>query len=201
MDQRKTGQFIKTMRKEKALTQRELAEQLGISEKTVSKWETGSGLPEVSLMLPLCELLGINVNELLSGEKLEGSAYIEKAEENIVSLVSDRTSSKTKMIISVISCVVMLLSVLGIGLVMAFVDLPDWAMGTISILCVVMLFAYIFELLLVAVNTEIFECPHCKKSFVPTFWAYTMGVHTIRKRHLKCPHCGKRAWCRSRLRK
>ncbi len=71
MDQIKTGQFIKTIRKEKNLTQREVAERLSISEKTVSKWETGNGLPEVGLMLPLCELLGISVNELLSGERLD----------------------------------------------------------------------------------------------------------------------------------
>ena len=59
MDQVKIGQFIKAIRKEITLTQREVAERLGISEKTVSKWETGNGLPEVSLMLPLCELLAI----------------------------------------------------------------------------------------------------------------------------------------------
>ena len=78
MDQVKTGQFIKTMRKEKNFTQREIAERLNISEKTVSKWETGNGLPEVSLMLPLCELLGISVNELLSGERLDERRYFEK---------------------------------------------------------------------------------------------------------------------------
>ncbi|MDE7084364.1 MAG: helix-turn-helix domain-containing protein [Clostridia bacterium] len=70
MNQIETGKFIKTARKEKSLTQRELAEKLNISEKTVSKWETGNGLPEVSLMLPLCKILDITVNELLSGERL-----------------------------------------------------------------------------------------------------------------------------------
>ena len=76
MDQVKIGQFIKAVRKEKSLTQREVAEKLNISEKTVSKWETGNGLPEVSLMLPLCELLEISVNELLSGERLDEKRYI-----------------------------------------------------------------------------------------------------------------------------
>lgn len=94
MDQIAIGNFIKALRKEKSLTQRELAEMLNISEKTVSKWETGSGLPEVSLMLPLCELLEISVNELLSGERLDANRYQEKAEENIVSIFSDKTVPK-----------------------------------------------------------------------------------------------------------
>lgn len=75
MNQTKTGRFIAAMRKEQNLTQRQLADALNISDKTVSKWETGNGLPEVSLMLPLCEVLHITVNELLHGERLTGSNY------------------------------------------------------------------------------------------------------------------------------
>ena len=79
MDQIKTEKFIAAMRKEQKLTQRQLADILGISDKTVSKWECGNGMPEVSLMLPLCESLKINVNELLSGEKLTDDNYHQKA--------------------------------------------------------------------------------------------------------------------------
>ena len=70
MDQKKIGIFIASLRKEKGYTQNQIAEMMGISEKTISKWECGNGLPEVSLMLPLCDLLGISVNELLLGERL-----------------------------------------------------------------------------------------------------------------------------------
>lgn len=86
MNQVKIGQFILSLRKEQHLTQRELADQLHISDKTVSKWETGRGLPEVSLMIPLCEILHISVNELLSGERLAESDYKKKAEENMVQI-------------------------------------------------------------------------------------------------------------------
>ncbi|MGN1099508.1 MAG: helix-turn-helix domain-containing protein, partial [Christensenellales bacterium] len=75
MDQQKTGRFIATCRKKNGLTQRQLADKVGVSDKAVSKWECGNGLPEVSLMLPLCEILGVSVNELLSGEKIEASEY------------------------------------------------------------------------------------------------------------------------------
>ena len=70
MDQIRIGRFIAQCRKTGGLTQRQLADGLGISDKTVSKWECGNGLPEVSLMLPLCEALGITVNDLLSGERV-----------------------------------------------------------------------------------------------------------------------------------
>ena len=84
MDQVKTGRFIAARRRSLGLTQRELAEKLSVSDKTVSKWECGNGLPEVSLMLPLCELLGINVNELLTGEMLDDASYKAHAEENMM---------------------------------------------------------------------------------------------------------------------
>ena len=93
MNQEKTGKFIAKKRKEKSLTQQELADILGISNKTISKWECGNGLPEVSLMMPLCEVLGISVNELLSGEELDNT-YVEKAEENFIELIKEKENTK-----------------------------------------------------------------------------------------------------------
>lgn len=104
MDQIKIGKFIAQQRKEQSMTQRQLADILGISDKTVSKWETGNGLPEVSLMMPLCDSLKINVNELLSGERLTDFNYKVKAEENIMDLVNERAESKKKIILSAIVC-------------------------------------------------------------------------------------------------
>ena len=89
MDQELTGKFIAQLRKEKNLTQKELADKLGISDKTVSKWETGNGMPDVSLLQPLCEELSINLNELLSGERLSEESYNGKAEENMMNLAKD----------------------------------------------------------------------------------------------------------------
>lgn len=86
MDQVKTGCFIAQCRKEKNMTQRQLADVLGISDKTISKWETGKGLPEAGCMVPLCEALGISVNELLTGERIPDEEYQEKAEETMVAL-------------------------------------------------------------------------------------------------------------------
>lgn len=80
MDQVRIGRFIAEMRKTQNFTQRQLADLLSVSDKTISKWECGKGLPEVSLMLPLCDALHITVNDLLSGERLSDTEYQERAE-------------------------------------------------------------------------------------------------------------------------
>lgn len=96
MDQIKIGNFIAELRKEKNLTQKQLAENIGVSDKTISKWECGNGLPEMSNIPVLCEALGINVNELLSGERLDETAYSEKAEANMMFLMKETEEHKRK---------------------------------------------------------------------------------------------------------
>ena len=90
MDQGKTGRFIAEKRKEKGMTQKELAKQLGIGDKAISKWECGRGMPDNSLMLPLCDILGIKVNELLLGESLPENSYHESSEDIILTLVEEK---------------------------------------------------------------------------------------------------------------
>ena len=90
MDQVKIGNFIADIRKEKKMTQKELAEAIGVSDKAISKWECGNGMPEMSMLLPLCQELQINVNELLSGERLSENSYSQKAEENIMNLMQEK---------------------------------------------------------------------------------------------------------------
>lgn len=112
MEQKKIGIFIAQQRKEKQMTQKQLGEVLGISDKTVSKWETGHGLPDISMIMPLCEILNINVNELLSGEHLTQDTYNEKAEENIMNLMKDSEEQKKRNVKDI---------VVSIGLIIAFV--------------------------------------------------------------------------------
>lgn len=98
MDQIKTGRFIAEMRKRRNLTQREFAELLGVSDKTVSKWECGNGMPELSFMQPVCKILGIDLNELFSGEELSDDDYREKAEENMMRLAKEAEESKKNIV-------------------------------------------------------------------------------------------------------
>lgn len=103
MDQIKSGKFIAELRKTHGMTQLQLAEKLGVSDKTVSRWECGKGMPELSILMPLCEVLEINVNELLSGEFLTRESYSEKAEENMLNLIQETTENKVKNSYSFIS--------------------------------------------------------------------------------------------------
>ena len=89
MDQEKIGRFIANCRKECNLTQEQVAEKLGVSNKTVSRWENGNGFPDVSLLQPLCELLKISVNELLLGEKIPEDNFRKKVEENTIRILEE----------------------------------------------------------------------------------------------------------------
>lgn len=89
MNQEKIGRFIANCRKERNLTQEQVAEKLGVSNKTVSRWETGNGFPDVSLLQPLCELLNISVNELLLGEKIPEDNFRKKVEENTIRILEE----------------------------------------------------------------------------------------------------------------
>lgn len=94
MKQEMVGKFISTCRKEKGLTQMQLAEKLNITNRAISKWETGKSMPDVSLMLDLCDILGITVNELLSGERITMDNYQKKAEENLMELQSKKEKAQ-----------------------------------------------------------------------------------------------------------
>lgn len=199
MDQVKTGKFISQLRKELKLTQRELAEKLNISDKTISKWETGKGFPEISLMLPLCEILGINVNELLSGERLSASDYHERAEENMMKLIKEKEESKKKIILSSIVIFITIVAVIALILISELLEIK--AATRIGIVAV----AYVVLILGIAAacvldrDAGVYECRKCGEKFVPDMKAYIMGPHTITTRYLKCPKCGKSSYCKHRL--
>lgn len=200
MDQIKIGQFIAQMRKEKKFTQRQLADKLLISDKTVSKWECGKGLPEVSLMLPLCEELGINVNELLSGEKIPEKNYREKAEENIMELVREKEENKNKI---AIECVVACMGVMTMLLCGMLAGLLEEITTPVRIILIVfgsvMAAASVGVAVAIDIDAGTFECRSCGHRFVPSTKAYVFSYHGITTRRLKCPSCGKTTNCKKRL--
>lgn len=199
MDQIKIGRFIAEARKERGLTQKELAELLLISDKTVSKWECGNGLPEVSLMLPLCKELGVTVNELLSGKRLNTSEYKTNAEENIINLMKERQENKFKLILEVFVVFITFLGAIPLIMVASYVDLKTSIRVLLIAIAVIVMFGGIFVAAALEMTAGAFECSKCGERFVPTKTAYLMGMHTIMRRHLKCPKCGKRNWCRRTL--
>ncbi|MBQ9514774.1 MAG: helix-turn-helix transcriptional regulator [Ruminococcus sp.] len=199
MNQIKIGNFISSTRKQQGLTQRQLADKLLISDKTVSKWECGKGMPEVSLMLPLCDALGINLNELFSGEKLTDADYKKKAEENIMNLVKEKSESKKKIILSVIVMVITFMA--GVVLIMTsgLLEMPLWFRIHLIVTGAIAIIGGILVATMLDMDAGTFECKYCGMRFKPTAGEYIKGLHTITKRKLKCPHCGKTSYCKRRL--
>lgn len=202
MDQIKTGKFIAGIRRERSLTQRQLADSLNISDKTVSKWETGKGFPEISLIQPLCEALGISINELFAAEKISDSDFKEKAEDNIMKAIENEIrENKKKIVITLIMVLVTLISSLTILLLTEYLEMSDTLRGVLIAIGLVVLFGGLFSAALLEMSAGTYECPHCKKRFVPTTKSYMLGMHTVTRRRLECPECGKKGWCKRRLSK
>lgn len=111
MNQDKIGKFIAECRKEKKMTQQDLSEKLGVTDRAISNWENGKNMPDLSLFKPLCNLFGITINDLMSGEKVKEKDYQEKLEENIVNTI-DYTNKKMEQQRNLISFILISLGIL-----------------------------------------------------------------------------------------
>ena len=199
MDQIKIGRFIAEARKSRGITQRQLADELSVSDKTISKWECGKGLPEVSLMLPLCGALNITVNELLTGERLSEADYRKKAEENMMELMEENRENKKRMALSVICGIITIIAVCSLIVIAAYIEMHAALRIAIIVFAVLTAAAGIGTACVLEVKAGYFECPHCKTLFVPTTGEYVKGFHTLTRRRLTCPECGKTSMCRHRI--
>ena len=196
MNQIQIGRFIAASRKARNLTQRQLADKLGISDKTVSKCK---GLPEVSLMLPLCASLGITVNDLLSGERVSGTNYQKKAEENMMDLMKENEENRRWMILSVICAVITVIAVCALVTIASCLEMPAAARVALLLFAAAVAATGVGAAAVLDVKAGYYECPSCHAVFVPTMAQYVKGLHTLTRRRLTCPSCGKTAMCRHRV--
>lgn len=202
MNQIKIGEFIASQRKLKNLTQASLAEKLGITDRAVSKWERGKGMPDASIMLELCEVLGISVNELLCGEKITMENKTEKNEQLLLDLAKEVEQKNktiwTAMWIIMGVCVVGLLA--GLAAVALFVPEGPWQLILILALVAMFLPACFYALKL-EVSVGYYKCKNCGHEIVPTYTQALNAMHAGTTRYLKCPECGKRSWCKKVIKK
>ena len=170
MDQIKIGKFIASCRKEKNLTQAQLAEKLGITDRAISKWETGKSMPDTGLMPELCELLGISVNELLSGEKLNlMEDYRKNAESNLLALkemeeTKNRDLLKLEWVIGYMGTIPFLVLVFMAG----FGNVSPVIRAILIGLAVVLFLPAIYFSVKLERDTGYYECQHCHERYVPT---------------------------------
>lgn len=195
MDQVKIGRFIAGLRKEKGMTQAQLAERFGISDRAVSKWETGKSLPDASIMLELCDTLGITVNELLKGEAVMMNDYVKIAEENLLEMRRREEDTARKMLtLELVIGFISVFCLLSLMFCAKYLDMQSW-LRTLLIVCgfVQFMIAMYFGL---KIETEAgyYECPNCGERYVPEFKSVFLAQHINRTRKMTCPHCGKKGW-------
>ncbi|MBQ6851835.1 MAG: helix-turn-helix domain-containing protein [Oscillospiraceae bacterium] len=196
MDQVKIGMFIADCRKKAKLTQLQLAEKLGITDRAISKWETGKSLPDSSIMLELCGMLGITVNDLLSGEVVTMDHYNKELENNLLEMVKQKQEADRKLlasewIVGILSFIVLFVPIM-LGALLPIEK--EWAR------LILVFSGFIPGIIGFCFATKIeqvagyYECKHCKHRYVPTYKAVNMAPHINRTRYMRCPECGKQSW-------
>ncbi len=195
MNQEKIGKFIASSRKAKGLTQMQLAEKLGITDRAVSKWETGKAMPDVSLMLSLCAELGITVNDLLHGEEIEMEDYNKKSEDLLLEMAKQKEEADKRLLSLEIFVGILSLTVFfALVIVASLVMMEDWLRIVLILIGFVPLVVAVPYMLKIEQIAGYYECAECGHRYVPTFSSVFWAMHMGRTRYMKCPHCGKRSW-------
>ena len=195
MDLIKIGKFITQKRKEKNITQSELAEKLYVSDRAISKWENGICLPEASNMQELCKILDITINDLFCGEIVNMKNNEKKLEENLLEMTTikeekDRQLLQLEVVIGVISSIAFLLLVF----IASFIEMESWLRITMIVVGSI-IFAYgISNAVKIEQVAGYYECKECNHKYVPTYNAVLFAQHIGRTRKMRCPKCGKKTW-------
>ena len=197
MDQIKIGKFIAECRKKANLTQMQLGEMLNVTDRAVSKWENGRAMPDSSIMLDLCGVLGISVTDLLNGEVVSMENTNQKNEQLLLDMAKEverknKTIWTAMWVIMSISIVCLLAGLCAVALLM-----PGGPLQLVSILvlCVVFLVPCFYALKL-EVSVGAYKCKNCGHEIVPTYTQALNAPHMGTTRYLKCPNCHKRTWCK-----
>ena len=202
MDQIKIGKFIAERRKSVNLTQMQLAEMLNITDRAISKWECGKAMPDSAIMLDLCGILKITVNDLLSGEKINMENNDQKNEQLLLDMAKE-LEKKNKTIWNAM-WTIMAVSIIGLigGLAIIAFFMPEgpWMLVAILSLCVFFMIPCFYALKL-EVSVGAYKCKNCGYEIVPTYKQALNAMHRGTTRYLKCPKCNKRTWCKKVLKK
>ena len=195
MDQIKIGRFIAQCRKENGLTQMQLAERLGVTDRAVSKWENGRAMPDSSIMLELCEQLKITVNDLLCGEVVSMENYNKELEKNLLDMAkakerADKHLLVLEWVIAILSIIVLIVPII-IG---SLLSMEDWVRIVLVFSGFIPCFVGFFFALKIEQIAGYYECKYCKHRYVPTYKAVNLAMHMGRTRYMRCPECGKKSW-------
>ena len=196
MDQIKIGRFIAERRKQVNLTQLQLADKLGLTDKAVSKWERGIAMPDSSIMLELCGILGITVNDLLNGEVVSMENYQKQSEEILIEMVKekeekDRMLLRAELITGILSCIPLLIATIFVAY---NESIAEWIRIVIVLVSLIPFFIAVPFLIKIEQRAGYYQCAECGHCYVPTFKSVLWAPHMGRTRKMVCPACGKKSW-------
>ena len=197
MDQLKIGRFIAACRKKANLTQVQLAERLDITDRAVSKWETGKAMPDTSIMLQLCDILGISVKDLLNGERINMENNNQKNEQLLLDMAREIEKKNKTIWTAMWTILIVSMVALFAGMFLAAFLIPEGVVQIVVVLgiCVVFLIPCFYALKL-EVSVGVYRCKQCGHEIVPTYSEALWAMHSGTTRYLKCPKCDKRTWCK-----
>lgn len=195
MDQVKIGKFIRQKRKEKNLTQSELAEKLNITDRAISKWENGNCMPDSGLIFEICEILNITISDLFSGEVVDMKDNEKKLEKNLLEMIKLK-EQKDKQLLSLEIFIGVLVSIILITLIFvaSFVKMKDVYRVLLIVVGFIPFIIGITYCLKIEQIAGYYECSECHHKYIPTFKSILWTMHINRTRYLKCPKCGKKSW-------
>ena len=195
MDQVKIGKFIAECRRKTNLTQMQLAEKLNITDRAISKWETGKSLPDSSIMLELCDVLGISVNDLLCGEVVTMDKYNKELENNLFEMIKQKEQADKRLLsVEVFIGITATVVLLALIFVAAFVQMSNGLRISLMVLGFILFFAGCFYALRIEQVAGYYACKECGHRYVPTYKAVNFAPHMGRTRYMRCPQCGKKSW-------
>ena len=195
MDQVKIGKFVAERRRNVNLTQMQLAEMLNITDRAVSKWETGKSMPDSSIMLELCDILKISVNDLLCGEVVTMDNYNKELENNLLEMINQKEQADKRLLALEIFIGVVVSVVLFILILMAsFVHMADWLRVILIIIGIIIFAIGITYAIRIEQTAGYYECAKCGHKYVPTYNSVLWAMHINRTRYMSCPECNQKSW-------
>lgn len=195
MNQIKIGKFIAERRKTVNLTQMQLAEKLNVTDRAVSKWETGKAMPDSSIMLELCSVLKISVNDLLTGEVVSMENYNKELENNLIETIKQKELADKRLLNMEIALgIPVMIILLGALALAAFLPMENWIRITIIVISVITILIIAFFMVRIEQIAGYYECQKCKNRYVPSYASVNLAMHFGRTRYMKCPKCEKYSW-------
>ena len=195
MDQIKIGKFIAQCRKNMGLTQMQLAERLGVTDRAVSKWENGRAMPDSSIMLELCEQLKITVNDLLCGEVVSMENYNKELEKNLLDMArAKEKADKELLFFEIVVGALCIIILLALTVVAAYAQMQDWLRIFLIVVGLVPFVVACPLLLKIEQTAGYYECQNCGHRYVPKYMSVFFSMHMGRTRYMKCPECHKKSW-------